>query len=276
MTTNSIKPVFTRYLYEFHHVKYSLQWALMEKKREEALYWAYELYHSGFQSEVWHWIRELYERYYEDHNPRFKTHLDRMHAEWKETADACLLGTVVGTLAIRDTTYLGKGERFIILYKEDRHQTKGVKGKARHYLKQVTQYPIRPQSKYMAQSFDGLALSKVREAYLGPNWLYYCAKTPIWESRIREGRGVVNDLGKRVAFGLDSELLCEAKSNSDARRFSGDISEAPRKEYRIENESDDDLEAFYERWGLEPDEQPLEMHHWHGIYPVENETVVYM
>ena len=236
----SSNPIFTRYLYERLHVKYSLQWALMEKKREEALFWAYELYHSGFQSEVWQWISKLYEKYYEDYNPRFSTQLDRMHTEWKETGNACLLGTVVGTLAIRETTDLGKGERFIILYKEDRHQTQDVVGKARNYLKQVTQYPIRPQSKYMAESFDGLALSKVREAYLGPNWLYYCAESPIWRQRIQVQGKVVE--GK-------SEIVFE---------------------------TDDDLEAFYERWGLEPDEQCAEMHQWHGIYPAENETVVYM
>ena len=230
--TTTIQPVFTRYLYERLHVKYSLQWALVEKKREEALFWAYELYHSGFSEMVWQWIRELYERYYEDYNPRFSPQLDRMYLQWKETGNACLLGTVVGTLAIRDTKDLGKEkrERFIVLYKEDRHQTQDVVGKARNYLKQVTQYPIRPQSKYMAESFDGLVSSKVREAYLGMDWLYYCAGTPVWASRIREGRGVVDDLGKRVAF-----------------------------------ESDDDLEAFYERWGFEPDEQCAEMHRWHGV-----------
>ena len=227
---SSIQPVFTRYLYERLHVKYSLQWALMEKKREEALYWAYELYHSGFSEMVWQWIHELYERYYEDYNPRFSPQLDRMYAEWKETGNACLLGTVVGTLAIRDTKDLGKGERFIILYKEDRHETIPVTNKARNYLRQVSQYSIREQSKYMAESFDGLVSSKVREAYLGDNWLYYCAGTPIWAKRIREGKGVVDDLGKRVAFS-----------------------------------SDDDLEAFYERWGLEPDEQCAEMHRWHGV-----------
>lgn len=221
---------FTRYLYERLHVKYSLQWALMEKKREEALFWAYELYHSGFSEMVWHWISELYKRYYEDYNPRFSPQLDRMYLQWKETGDDCLLGTVVGTLAIRDTKDLGKGERFIVLYKEDRYKTKEVQGKARNYLRQVSQYPIRQQSKCMAESFDGLVSLKVREAYLGMDWLYYCSLTPIWAKRIRECRGTVDDLGKRVAFG-----------------------------------SDDDLEAFYERWGFEPDEQCAEMHKWHGV-----------
>jgi hypothetical protein len=236
-------PVFTRYLYERHQVEYSLQCALLAKCREEALYWAYELYHSGEtaqsertnQDDVWHWVRNLYVEFYEETNPRFKKLLDQWYAEWKESRDPCLLGTVVGTLAIRDRPRSrdreveGENtEKFVILYKEDRHQTQEVAGKPRNYLRQVSQYPIRKEAIDLANYVLGISPEKVREAYLGPNWVYYCAETPIWASRIQEGRGKVLD--GRVVF-----------------------------------ESDDDLEAFYERWGLEPDEQCAEMHRWHGI-----------
>jgi len=261
-------PIFTRYLYEKHQVAYSLQWALMERNvssssvgnnREEALYWAYELYHSGFEDETWHWVRELYVKYYEDHNPRFKDYLDGLYLRWKETGDACLLGTAVGTLAIRDSREVGGygNERFIILYKEDRHQTKPVTGKSRDYLKHVSRYPIRPQAKYMAQEFRGVRLTQVREAYLGLNWLYYCAESPIWRQRIQDGRG-------KVAEGI---------SIGDSGVISPENIELTDSE--IVFETDDDLEAFYEKWGFEPDEQPLEMHHWHGIYPAENENRLY-
>lgn len=227
---SSIQPVFTRYLYEFYQVEYSLQFALLARCREEALFWAYELYHSGFRSEVWDWVRNLYGEFYEECNPKFKRHLDKFYAEWKETNDPLLIGTVVGTLAIRDTKDLGKSERFVVLYKDDRHQTQAVQGPPRNYLQQVSQYPIRQEAKDLAKYVLGVLPEKVREAYLGENWLYYCAGTPIWASRIQDGGGIVNDLGKRVAF-----------------------------------KSDDDLEAFYERWGLEPDEQCAEMHRWHGV-----------
>jgi len=220
-------PVFTRYLYERHQVEFSLQCALLAKCREEALYWTYELYHSGFQEDAWEWIRNLYVEFYEEHNPRFKALLDQSYTEWTETRDPCLLGTVVGTLALREVEG-GKGEKFVILYKEDRHQTIPMIGKPRNYLRQVSQYPIRKEAIDLANYVLGISPEKVREAYLGMDWLYYCAATPIWESRIREGRGKV--LGERVVF-----------------------------------ESDDDLEAFYEMWGLEPDEQCAEMHRWHGF-----------
>jgi len=216
------KPVFTRYLYEYNHVKYSLLGAILARSREEALFWVYELYHSGFKEEAWYWTREIYVNYYEEFHDKFKSRLDKFYTEWQKSDDACLLGTVVGTLAVMNRQEVADADakRFIILYKEDRHQTRAVEaGFARHYLKQVSQYPVR-----------SLATDeKVREAYLGINWLYYCAATPIWKSRIEEGGGAVVD-------------------------------------GRVEFTDDDLLEAFYERWGFEPDEQCKKMHEYHGVY----------
>ena len=214
-------PVFTRYLYAFELVKHSLQQSIFEKKREEALFWAYELYHSGFKEEVWEWTLQIYLQYYSICSPFFEKRIMKLYAEWKDTGDSCLLGTVVGTLAVWDkdegTT---EAKKFIILYKDDRHKTVAAIYPPRHYLKQVSKYPIR-----------GRLTAAEKEAYLGTNWLYYCAKTPIWEIRIREYRGTILEGNGEVAFNTD-----------------------------------DDLEAFYDKWGLEPDEQSAEMHQFHGVY----------
>jgi hypothetical protein len=228
MTTTT--PTFTRYLYDVHQVKYSLNIAILEKQREESLFWAYELYHSGFQDEVWEFVREIYLNYYAVCNPKFKTRLNKFYAEWIETADSCLIGTVVGTLSAWNVD--SNEKKFIILYKEDRHKTFSLQNSSltdeiahhpRYYLKQVSRYAIR-----VNESDDSSYSQKLREAYLGVNWLYFCSRTPIWEIRIKENRGyILND--------------------------------------RVEFHNDDDLEAFYEKWGFEPDEQSSEMHNIHGI-----------
>lgn len=219
-STNMLNnPIFTRYLYDFHQVKYSLQKSILDKKREESLFWAYELYHSGFQECVWNLVFRLYTEFYEECNPTFNIHFQKNYSEWQETGDDLLLGTVVGTLSLKNITPNEK-KQFVILYKEHRHDTKEVDCNPRYYLKQVSQYPIR-----IHEEDD---CSCRREAYLGVNWLYYCAQTPIWVDRIAESRGKVGD-GK------------------------------------VEFETEDDLQEFYERWGLEPDEQCAEMHQWHGV-----------
>lgn len=227
----STQPIFTRYLYDSKQVTNSLAWAIIEKKREEVLFWAYELYHSGFQTEVWYWVRDFYVNYYEEYNPLFKYHLDRFYLQWKETGDPCLIGTVVGTLSMRDRREDEKN--FILLYKEDRHQMKPILDKPRNYLMHVSQYPIRFENVF-AEDDDPecqkLELKRIRDAYLGPNWLYYCSETPVWLNRILEFGGRVAEDKKEILF-----------------------------------ETDEGLEAFYDRWGFEPDEQSAEMHKTHGI-----------
>lgn len=215
------EPQFTRYLYERRQVQYSLQMALMEKKREESIFWAYELYHSGFKDEVWQLVIEIYLQHYASHYPN---RVISFYAEWQKTNDACLIGTVVGTLACWDCREDKKQptKKFLILYKEDRHQTILVTYPARKYLQQVSKFPIRTPATQNAEL----------QLLLRQNWLYYCAKTPIWMSRIKEGRGFIQETTQTVEFNTD-----------------------------------DDLEEFYDKWGFEPDEQSMEMHRIHGIYP---------
>lgn len=219
-------PTFTRYLYDVSLVESSLEMSLLAKNREEALFWAYELYHSGFQERIWKFVTVLYNKHYAKNHPRFKTRLSKIYAEWNETNNVCLLGNVVGTLAVWEPNEEDISKpRFIILYKEDRHTTKPVTTPARHYLKQVSNYVVQ-----FCNNIDTIILRNIREAYLGKDWLYYCSKTPIWEERIRSAGGIVDD-----------EKMC------------------------VDFVSDDALESFYDDWGLEPDEQPEHIHIIHGI-----------
>ena len=52
-------------------------------------------------------------------------------------------------------------------------------------------------------------------------WLYYCKDTPFWVDNIIEHDGMIDDLNKRIAF--PSDTTCE---------------------------------AFYDKWNIEPDDQP--------------------
>jgi hypothetical protein len=218
-------PIFTRYLYDVSLVERSLELSLLAKNREEALYWAYELYHSGFQEYVWQLLFTLYNKHYSAIYPQLKMRLSKIHAEWCETHNVCLLGNVVGTLVVWDPNEKDSSKpRFNILYKEDRHATKPVITPVRHYLKHVSNYSVRPCN------IDPTILQNIREAYLGKDWLYYCSKTPVWAERIHSAYGIVNDEKKCVEF-----------------------------------ENDDALESFYDKWGIEPDEQPDHIHVMHGI-----------
>jgi hypothetical protein len=79
-------------------------------------------------------------------------------------------------------------------------------------------------------NLDSLSDDAIREAYLGPDWLYYCRETPLWRTRIQEYAGEIDSLKKCVVF-----------------------------------PNDDSLEQFYGKYGLEIDEQSLDTHEKHGI-----------
>jgi hypothetical protein len=182
---------FTRYLYEFNQVKYSLYYSLLDRKREESLFWAYELYHSGFKYDAWCSVRDFYVNNYANYNIQITNKFDKLYSEWKETENDLLLGTVINTISILPDQSTEKRKKiFILLYTEDKHKTQSVKI-ARNYLKEVCKYSIRTDSDSL-DSEDSL-----REAYLG-NWLNHCIETPIWKERIQMENGQVLD--NKVVF----------------------------------------------------------------------------
>ena len=59
--------VLTRYLYNKAQVIESLQKSIDEKDYESALYWAYEIYYSGFEDEIIQYLMILLENRYKHH-----------------------------------------------------------------------------------------------------------------------------------------------------------------------------------------------------------------
>ena len=66
---------FTRYLYEKDEVKLALVLCILNKKEDEAIFWAYELYYSEFQSELVAVFWSLYYDFYYTLNPSFEKYL---------------------------------------------------------------------------------------------------------------------------------------------------------------------------------------------------------
>lgn len=66
---------FTRYLYEKDEVKLSFIISMLERKEERALFWAYELYYSGFRVELTELFWRLYYDFYYALNPLFEDNM---------------------------------------------------------------------------------------------------------------------------------------------------------------------------------------------------------
>uniref|UniRef100_A0A6C0JL89 Uncharacterized protein n=1 Tax=viral metagenome TaxID=1070528 RepID=A0A6C0JL89_9ZZZZ len=231
---------FTRYLYPKLDVKQSLLIALLERKSDEALFWAYEIYFSGFEEDIFDYIDNIYLGFYKIENPELEVFIKENREYWKMNKNDYVVGSIIMTFSLRNyqicefiKEYIGepcftniqqtKMRKFLVKFSEnDLIKYKTVlpnDGNARYYLKNVCKYPIR--RKY--NEFFGIDCLDYRDAFYY-NWEYYAAKSPIWMTRIKEQHGIINNETKKVEFPND-ELF----------------------------------EAFYDKWQLEPDEQSLDL-----------------
>ena len=102
MNENS-KFTLTRYLYSKKEVKQSLLLSLLEHKNDEALFWAYELYYSGFTLYVFKFVLKTFNLFYKKENTKLESFIVNAIDEWKQdNSKDYLLGSIVYTLSTRD------------------------------------------------------------------------------------------------------------------------------------------------------------------------------
>ena len=91
--------VLTRYLYLKDEVKLAFLVSLLNKS-DDAIFWAYELYYSGFKMEFFDYIWTIYYDFFATLNPSFEQYLNKMLKCNNKTEDK-LVSTIVQDLLIR-------------------------------------------------------------------------------------------------------------------------------------------------------------------------------
>jgi len=196
--------IFTRYLYSKEDVLHSLFIALLDRKNDEALFWAYELYYSGFQEETLEILIKYYYEIYEKRNTKnFKTFIMKQYNSWIETKNDFIIGTIVWNLC--NSKY--DLQKFIQLYfkvnPNKRNEKEIIKKPnklrlimaendieqyktADHYegmgwkiLPYVCKYQVHRE---VSSLFEATNIDFVNDYYY--NWLYYACFSPIWKERL--------------------------------------------------------------------------------------------
>ena len=242
---------FTRYLYEESAVKSAFVSSLLNRS-DDALFWIFELFHSGIS--VFDLLTEVYEDFYATNNTHFVITA-------QSTSNAQSVANIVATMLISkfnaDIFLIRKIVRELEIDRDDvtghlklAYQLEDDKQPINHLINALRRSNARrslacevddvdlyetvkmtPVYRTLAavglKSLKHESLYKVtrregiEEAYR-KNWLYYAIQTPVWADRLENVD--VDDDEKEVTFKTDEEQ-----------------------------------EAFYEEWGYEPDEQPLEI-----------------
>ena len=79
----NLEIILTRYLYLKDEVEVVLLMSILNKK-ESAVFWAYELYYSGFEEELFTYLFQIYYDFYYVLNPGFQQYLITKYKEWKK------------------------------------------------------------------------------------------------------------------------------------------------------------------------------------------------
>ena len=92
--------VFTRYLYLKDEVRLALLVCLLNKS-DDTLFWAYELFHSGFKYELFNFIITIYYDFFYTLNPSFEQYLIKKYTETEGLLTDCLIGSIIQNLLYR-------------------------------------------------------------------------------------------------------------------------------------------------------------------------------
>jgi hypothetical protein len=96
--------VFTRYLYIKDEVKTALLISILNKS-DDAIFWAYELYYSGFKNELYAFIWQIYYDFFATLNPSFAVYLskklDKKLSNKEDLIEDRLISSIIQNLLIR-------------------------------------------------------------------------------------------------------------------------------------------------------------------------------
>jgi hypothetical protein len=216
------EPIFTRYLYVLEDVEYSLYRACIDQKTEEAYFWAYELYYSGFPQMVFSVILQIIkESKNMDQNIQKRIRLllnDEVNRKDEDIATMIfnMIRYQKKSLCVQ-TNEKKKRRLFVFIHSNtiklyQTHPPLSQNEKAWKVLPQVCFYTSIKKSTENKES--------IQEKWYY-NWLYYASFSPIWHQRISKWGGQKMEQDRKIVF-----------------------------------PNDDVEDDFYKNYGYEPDEQP--------------------
>jgi hypothetical protein len=215
--------VLTRYLYNKIQVISSFMMSIFDHRCDEALFWGYELYYSGFKNKVFQIIIKLYEEAYKENNKKLEDFIFSKYEEWKKNKkNDCIIGSLIMTISLRDFDMENfmmlnfhcyfpkenendmkennkKKKKIIINFTEEnleKYKTVKVQKQAWKVLRNVCKYPIR---NYGNKLFNLYIKDDIEYLY-NNHWLYYASHTPVWKDRIINCQGCPNEDTKELVF----------------------------------------------------------------------------
>lgn len=213
----------TRFLYIKEEVLISLLISILEKDYDQSLFWASELYYSGYEKETMEYIDSIYTTFFRSQNPKLnrivKYGLEKYNKGIHMAASILLnltskprkytlqdFATKNNDPEILEKSY--KTETNILIFSEPKYAEKYKFDRLDHIqnrniLKHVCKYSTYKQwTKIFECPFILMKHKELCEKH-NHNWLYYASYCPLWNKRIIEHGGTVDEEKEKVVFDND-------------------------------------------------------------------------
>ena len=239
--------ILTRYLYSFVEAKQSLFLCILKHDFEQALYWGYELYFSGFDEEIFDFSCVMVDEFYRK-KVSMKKYINAEKSKWiKNPENHILPGNCIALLCNNTLNIINfvksffgvncKKEEENIMQNDNKYSMTDELLKPLFTFQDHNIFPYKvlkmvqkhsPVKHYrdLLRTIIPINSDEIRDR----KWLYYASKSPVWYERIIQYKGVINEEDETISF-----------------------------------ENDDNLEDFYNHWGYEPDEQSKEIQYNMGL-----------
>jgi hypothetical protein len=173
--------ILTRYLYVKEEVIHTLSMCLYTKKKEEAIFWAYELYYSG-------WMEDLFQLFSSFMNPIIQSYYLKKQTEWHTSHDANIIGSIINSIILyHGITKQIKKRLFVRFEYSERYKTV-CDGPPRKILERVCTY----------STIKRIDHDICYKWYY--KWLYYASFSPIWKERIEQYGGIQKEETCEIEF----------------------------------------------------------------------------
>jgi hypothetical protein len=217
--------VLTRYLYIYDEVLVSLAAAIVEKDKDQALFWTYELYYSGYQVEVAEYLLAVYNEFMRAYNPKFANFIESMVERQAEgphivgsivrnMVDASRFAKPVQDFLQPSTKSLPpqyKETKFRVLLNEkdvEKYKTIEIAEDvpARTILSKACRYATRKDLNQLFNCRHKDLDTKEIVELMRYNWPYYAAKSPVWKHRIQDHHGIIDEEDECIFWDPDLDI----------------------------------------------------------------------
>ena len=189
--------IFTRYLYDEASVCRSLASCLLKQNKEEALFWAFELYWSGFHKKTFTLLFQTVKIGLPNYSNLYET-LYKLYMKKGNSPELvalfvlniCSVAHACDDEFKQDSLYIKNVEMDITKYETLKSVPMNF-----HYLNKVCSYSVLDETD---QKLGTLKVNAFRT-----NWLAHAAYSPIWKDRILKFGGTIDKRKKQVLFPND-------------------------------------------------------------------------